>query len=312
MDNESNKDYLNSEKGEFIVNKKVDEEGNEELNTKEEKGEFIVNKKSIEEENSNIQEDKFNNIEQNENINTSSNYEQNYNFNNQNHYNFEEEMQKIKDKNKKKNKKIIGFSIAGVLIIALIACFALFGNSGPSAEDYAYNGVEVNDYFEISPEDFAKTLDYINENIYYSDFDGVTIPTIGEITFNDEKGCYEKILDEESKLYINIYPTQDYDGIEKIIVSYDEFFTLTDSDKLDEINQIYSAYVNMSMNIFDGYNNFEQSKNKKIWDKLNSIKYKYNDEGIGYGKISYEDYKVTYTRNDLEDGTTSIIMEPNN
>lgn len=312
MDNESNKDYLNSEKGEFIVNKKVDEEGNEELNTKEEKGEFIVNKKSIEEENSNIQEDKFNNIEQNENINTSSNYEQNYNFNNQNHYNFEEEMEKIKGKNKKKNKKIIGFSIAGILIIALIVCFALFGNNGPSSKDYAYNGVEINNYFELSPEDFAKTLDYINENIYYSDFDGVTIPTIGEITFNDEKGCYEKIFDDESELYINIYPSKDYKSIEKVVVSYDEFFTLTDSDKLDEINQIYSAYVNMSMNIFDGYNNFEQSKNKKIWDKLNSIKYEYNDEGIGYGKISYEDYKVTYTRNDLEDGTTSIIMEPNN
>ncbi|MGO5359465.1 hypothetical protein ACTQYZ_09320 [Anaerofustis sp. LCP19S3_F7] len=47
MDNENNRDFLNSEKGEFIVNKK--DEDKEKINTMSEKGEFIVNKKIDEE-----------------------------------------------------------------------------------------------------------------------------------------------------------------------------------------------------------------------------------------------------------------------
>lgn len=49
MDNENNRDFLNSEKGEFIVNKK--DEDKEKINTMSEKGEFIVNKKIESKEN---------------------------------------------------------------------------------------------------------------------------------------------------------------------------------------------------------------------------------------------------------------------
>ncbi|WP_329380576.1 hypothetical protein [Anaerofustis butyriciformans] len=309
MDNENNKDYLNEEKGEFIVNKKIDEEVKEELNTKEEKGEFIVNKKPTEEENSNIRED--NNTKQDENINTSYNYEQNNNFNNQKSYNFEEEMQKIKDKNKKKNKKIIGFSIAGVLIIALIACFALFGNSGPSAEDYAYNGVEVNDYFEISPEDFAITLDYTNQNLYNGEFKGVSIPLTESLTFNDNEGYYEKILDEKNELKLIVYPNDDYKNIEKIILSY-KWINAESEEEYDEVTKVYSAYVNMIQTVIWGDNNCTEEINNNMWDKLNSMEYKTTEDGMPYGEGSYEDNKFIYKIEDTKDGIEILTMIPNN
>lgn len=40
IDNENNKDYLSGKKGEFIVNKKIDEEVKNETNKIEEKGEY--------------------------------------------------------------------------------------------------------------------------------------------------------------------------------------------------------------------------------------------------------------------------------
>ena len=308
MDNENNKDYLNEEKGEFIVNKKIDEEVKNETNKIEEKGEFIVNKKPIEEESSNIKED--NNTNQDENINTSYNYEQNNNFNNQNSYNFEEEMQKIKDKNKKKNKKIIGFSIAGVLIIALIACFIMIGGT-PSYEDYANYGIEVNENFEITPEDFSKAMDYTNENVYFSEFSGTTIPLIGDVTFNDEKNYYEKIIDDSCDFKMILYPSDDHNNIEKIEFSYNWMDFSNKNDKeYEEILNILSAYVNITQGCLWGDENYTQEINNNMWDKLNSLEYKPTADGMPSGSISHIDDKATYTR-EVKGEYEYMIITPN-
>lgn len=309
MDNENNKDYLNSEKGEFIIKKKDDELNNQEPDTTEEKGEFVINKKPIE-ENNNIKEN--NNPSQNDNINTSSNYEQNYNFNNSASYNFEEEMQKIKEKNKKKNKKIIGFSIAGVFIVFLIALIALFTVfSGPNYEDYAYNGVEVNKNFEISPDDLILTVNYINENIYENKFNGLTMTPLENLTFNDTDGCYELTIDSDNDLKLIIYPSSNYDEIEKIEFSYD--YVNTSSEKeYETLMKRYSGYVNMTQMAIWGYNNNPRQLSSDLWDKLNSIEYKYTKQGIPYGEISHEDDKITYKMEDTQKGFEILTMTPNN
>ncbi|WP_329380579.1 hypothetical protein [Anaerofustis butyriciformans] len=308
MDNENNKDYLNEEKGEFIVNKKIDEEVKEELNTKEEKGEFIVNKKPIEEENSNIKED--NNTKQDENINTSNNYEQNVTKENSKSNNLEKEVEKVKEK----NNKLAIFSVIGGLAIALLVLIAIFnGTFNTSYVDYAYKGIEVNKYFEISPENLAYTIDFVNKEFYQYEYNETKLPTIEELTFDEEKEYYEKVIMDGCDFKIKVYPSDNNKKIEKIEFSYNwmYFYDRPEKEHDDFIN-IFSGYINMTQYSMWGNVNYENEISNKLWNKLNSIEYKYTYDGIPYGKISYEDEKALYEINNTKECFVIFTITPNN
>lgn len=293
MDNENNRDFLNSEKGEFIVNKK--DEDKEKINTMSEKGEFIVNKKIESKENiKNKEDNKY--TTQDKSVPQKDTIEEN--------------------KNKGKNKKIIPFLILGFVVMGILA-LALkdAGSSNYNYVDYANKGVEVNEYFEMYPEDFAYTANYITKRLYKNDFNGVEIPLLDEnLSFNDSKGYYELIIDEKYDFKILIYPSPDYEKIEKIYISYN-WIDADNNGELEKLNKLYSAFINIIQTSIWGYNNDNSNLeilSTNMWDKLNSIEYKYTQDGVPYGEVTYKDDKIIYNMKDTKDGFNTLTFTPNN
>uniref|UniRef100_UPI00148500C3 hypothetical protein n=2 Tax=Anaerofustis TaxID=264995 RepID=UPI00148500C3 len=155
------------------------------------------------------------------------------------------------------------------------------------------------------------TTNYINESIFKNKFNDTTIDLLEDVTFDDSKGYFELVIDDKNDLKIIIYPSSNYKEIEKIEISYNWINTESDNE-YETLIKKYSGYTNMIQTAIWRQNNNPKTVSTNLWDKLNSIEYKYTKEGIPYGEVSYEDDKIIYKMKDTKDGTEILTMTPNN
>lgn len=235
---------------------------------------------------------KYDYIENDNNINTSFSS-----------YNCDDEINKIKNKSKKRNRNILILTLVGAFIILSIiaASIVIF-----SVDDEYEKGIYSNgNYFEISIEDFITIMDLKNEIEYDGSFNNIDIPYIDEMDYNESDDVYERTFDLYNQFLFKIYPTEDY-NIKKIVISY--------NNKKSSSNETYFkfyTYTNLVYQTLWGEYNYDDNDNQTMWNKL----LENNDVIDGRFSFSsagtYTDKKAKYDLKVKDDGTTIVTITPN-